>query len=120
MNLRFSGREKAIGDIDGDALLTLRREPVDQQRKVDVLPLRPDALRIRLQRRQLILEDHLGIIQQPTDQRGLAIVDAAAGDEPQQALVLVLIEISGDVLGDEGIGLVDFTGFDQIGVGHQK
>ena len=52
--------------------------------------LRADLLRVRLQRRELILEDHLRVVQQPADQRRFAVIDAAAGDEAQQALVLVL------------------------------
>ena len=31
------GREKAIGDVDGDALLALGLEPVDQQREIDIV-----------------------------------------------------------------------------------
>jgi hypothetical protein len=34
--------------------------------------------------RQLILEDRLGIVQQPPDQRRLAVVDGAGGGEPQK------------------------------------
>ena len=53
-------------------------------------PCVPIRLRIGLERGQLVLEDHLAIVQQPADQRRFAVVDAAAGDEAQQALVLVL------------------------------
>ena len=41
--LALFGRKKAIGDIDGDALFPLRRQPIDQQREVYVLPLCADA-----------------------------------------------------------------------------
>jgi hypothetical protein len=34
----------------------------------------------------LILEDELGIMQEPSDQGRLAVVDRAAGDEAQQVL----------------------------------
>src|SRR5690606_1506018 len=81
--------------------------------EVDLLALRADPLAVRFERRQLVLENHLRIVEQPADQGGLAVVDAAAGDEPQQALVLVQLEIGLDVLGDEGVG-------DVGGVGHQK
>jgi hypothetical protein len=37
MNLRRVGREEAVGDVDGDALLALGLQPVDEQREVDVL-----------------------------------------------------------------------------------
>ena len=99
------GREEAVGDVDGDALLALRGQSVDQQREVELAALRADLLRIRFERGELILEDHLRLVQQPADQRRLAVVDAAAGDEPQQPLVLVRLEVRVNVFGDE-IGLV--------------
>ena len=37
-------------------------------------------------RRKLVLEDQLGVVEQPADQRGLAVVDRAAGEEAQHAL----------------------------------
>ena len=48
-----------------------------------VVPWRAEVLR---QRRELILEDQLGVVQQPADQRRLAVIDRAAGDEAQQIL----------------------------------
>ena len=77
-----------------------------QKRKIDILPLRADPLRVSFQRGQLILEDHLRIVEEPPDQRGLAVVDRAAGDEAQQALMLMPVEISVDILGDQRVGLV--------------
>jgi hypothetical protein len=44
----------------------------------------------------VVLEDQLRFIEQPPDQRRLAVVDAAAGDEAQKILVLLLGEIIGD------------------------
>ena len=61
----------------------------------------PTFLRVGLERRELVLEEHLRLVQQAADQRALAVVDAAAGDEAQQALVLVRVEVRVDVLGDE-------------------
>ena len=87
--LALVGREEAVGHVDRDALLALGGEAVDQQREVEFAALRADFLRVRLERRELVLEDHLRVVQQAADQRALAVVDAAAGDEPQQALVLV-------------------------------
>jgi hypothetical protein len=49
----------------------------------------------------MILEHQFRFVQQAADQRTLAVVDAAAGEEAQEALVLVGVEISLDVLGDE-------------------
>src|SRR5690606_29149220 len=39
----------------------------------------------------------LGVVQQPPDQGALAIVHAAARDEPQQPLGLVPVQVAGDV-----------------------
>ena len=57
-------------------------------------PCVPTFLRVGLERGELVLEDQLGVVEQPADQRALAVVDAAAGDEAQQALVLVRVEIA--------------------------
>ena len=99
--LALVGREEAVRHVDRDALLALRREPVDQQREVEVAALRADLLRVGLERRKLVLEDHLRVVEQAPDQRRLAVVDAAAGDEAQQALVLVRVEVGLDVLLDQ-------------------
>ena len=116
--LALLGGEEAIGDVDGDALFALGGEAIDQQGEVDLAALRADALAIGLQRFELILEDHLRIIEQSPDQGGLAVIDAAAGDEAQHGLVLMDVEIGVDVLRDEGIGLVDGVLCDHVG--HQK
>ena len=117
--LALLGREKAVGDVNRDALLTLRRQAIDKQREVNVLPLRADFLRVRVKRIELVLEDHLRIVQQASDQSGLAVIDTAAGDEAQQRLVLVLLKTGVDILGDQIVDNV--TGF--VGgrrIGHQK
>jgi len=107
--LSLVGGEEAIGDVDRDALLALRGEAVDEQREVEVLALRAVLLRVGLHCGELVLEEHLRFVQQAADQRALAVVDAAAGDEAQQALLLVRLEVLLDVGGD------------QVGdVGHQK
>jgi hypothetical protein len=48
--------EEAIGDVDGDALLALGLQAVDQQGEVQPRPLRAEAARVGLERAQLILE----------------------------------------------------------------
>ena len=100
------GGEEAVRDVDRDALFAFGREPVHEQREIDLLALRADAFRICFERRQLIFEDHPAVIEQAPDQRGLAIVDAAAGDEAQQRLVLMLHEVGVDVRSDQIRGLV--------------
>src|SRR3546814_12627163 len=79
-----SDLEKAISDVDGDPLLAFGGEAVDEQREVDFLPLRSDALAVGFERGELILEDHFAVVKQPPDQRRLAVVDRSAGDEAQQ------------------------------------
>ena len=64
-------------------------------------PCVPSLLRVGLERGELVLEEHLRFVEQPADQRALAVVDAAAGDEAQQALVLVRLQVPVDVLGDQ-------------------
>ena len=101
MNLRRSVEKKAVGDVDGDALLALGGQAVDQQGEVDLLPLRAHFLAVRLERGQLVLEDHLRFVEQPPNEGGLAVIDRTAGDEAQQALVLVGLEILLDVRLDQ-------------------
>jgi hypothetical protein len=104
--LAVVGGEEAIGDIDGDALLALGGQAVDQQREVDRSALGADLLAVGLQSRKLVFEDHLAVVEQPADQGRLAVVDAAAGDEAQQRLVLVLVQVGVDVRLDEIGGFV--------------
>ena len=62
-------------------------------------PVVPCLLRIALERGELVLEDLLGVGKQPADQRRLAVVDRAAGEKPQQRLLLLPGKIVADVLG---------------------
>jgi len=95
------GGEEPIRDVDGDPLLALGGEPVEQEREVEVVALRADAARVDLERGELVLEQQLRLPQQPADEGALAVVDAAARDEAQQALVLVRVEVREDVLADQ-------------------
>ena len=79
-----AGREIAIGDIDGDALLALGRQAVDQQREVEILAGRAELAGITLQRVHLVVEDRIGLEEQAADQGRLAVVHRAAGDEAQE------------------------------------
>jgi len=76
-----------VRDVDRDALLALGGEPVEQQGEVELALDRAVAPRVGLERRELVIEDQPGLEQQPPDQRRLAVVDGAAGDEAQQALL---------------------------------
>ncbi len=68
-------------------------EAVDQQGEVQVIALRAHLPGVHGQRRQLVFIDQLGFIQQPADQRALAVIHAAAGNEAQQVLVLVGLQV---------------------------
>jgi hypothetical protein len=91
------GGEVAVGDIDRDSLFALGGQPVGQQREVEFAPLGAGGLRVGLQRRQLIGVQGLGLVEQPPDQRALAVVDRAAEKKPQEGLVLVRGEQIADV-----------------------
>src|SRR5215467_4644494 len=103
------GREETVSYVDGDALLTLSDQAVEEQGEVQVAALGPDLLRISLERGQVVLEHQFRLVEQAADQGALSVIDAAAGQETQEALVLVGMKIALDVLRDK-IG----------GVRHQK
>ena len=83
------GGEEAIGDVDGDALLALGFQPVHQQREIDILAGGAEFLGILFQRRQRVFEQQLGVVEQPPDQGGLAVIDAAAGEKAQQGFLFL-------------------------------
>src|SRR5699024_786066 len=84
--LALVGGEEAVGDVDGDALLALGGEAVDQQRHVELFALGAVFLRFGGYGRQLVFEQQVRFIQQAADHGAFAVVHAAAGDEAQQAL----------------------------------
>ncbi|MCY1228785.1 hypothetical protein D9M72_411190 [compost metagenome] len=110
--LALVGGKEAVGHVDGDALFALGGQAVHQQGEVEVFALRAHLLRVGFELRQLVLEQHLRLIQQPADQRALAVVDAAAGDEAQQALALLGTQVVCDVVMRRGWRGVD-QGFHQ-------
>jgi hypothetical protein len=85
--------EEAVGDVDRDPLLPFGDQPVQEEREVQVAALRAHLPGVGLEGCQLILEQHVGFIEQPADQRALPVVDAATGDEPQQALALLSLQV---------------------------
>src|SRR3712207_3008422 len=76
------GLEVPVGDVDRDALLALGAQAVREQREVDRVEAAPGA-DVR-DVRQLVGEDLLGVVEQPADQRRLAVVDGPAGDEADE------------------------------------
>lgn len=99
--LALGGGEIAVGDIDGDALLTLGLQAVDQQRQVDVVTGGADLLRVPGDGFQMVFVDHLRVVQQAPDQGALAVVDVTAGQKAQQLLAFVLAQVREDVLADQ-------------------
>ena len=49
----------------------------------------------------MIFVDHLGVVQQPANQCALAVIHAAAGEQAQEFLVLVLLQVSQNIIGDQ-------------------
>jgi hypothetical protein len=82
--------EEAVGDVDGNALLALRLQAIDQQREIEIAAGGAGHLALRLQRGELVVKQHFRIVEQPADQRALAVIDAAAGDKAQRRLVAVI------------------------------
>ena len=93
--------EKTVGHVDGDALFALGGQAVHQQGEVQFATLGADFFRVGLQRFHLVFEEHFRIVEQAPDQGALAIVHTAAGQEAQQALVLVGLEVLLDILGNQ-------------------
>ena len=89
--------EVAVGHVDGDALFALGVEAIEQQRVVDLLTLRSMPLAVARERGKLVVEQVLAFVQQPADQRALAVVDAATGNEAQARLGFVLRQVADDV-----------------------
>jgi hypothetical protein len=101
--LALVGREVAVSDIDRNTLLTLGLEAVGQQRQIDfaIAPRRAKPPRVTLHGLELVLVNHLRVVQQTADERGLAVVHGAAGEEAQQLLALVTGKIAVDVFLDQ-------------------
>ena len=95
------GGEVSVGDVDGDALLALREQPVDEKAVVDLAARRALLGGVPLERVELVLEDHVRVVEQPPDERALAVVDAPGGEEAQDLLPLVPRQVGRDVPIDE-------------------
>src|SRR5690606_8441608 len=98
--LALVGREVAIGHIDRDSLLPLVLEAVGKQREIDLAARSTVARGVLLNRGELIFIDHLRLVKEPPNQRALAVIDAPAGNKPQQLLALVLRQVLVDIRSD--------------------
>jgi hypothetical protein len=72
----------AVGHVDGDPLLALGPETVGEEREVQGGPAA--ARRVQAQAGQLVLGQGAAVVQEPADERGLAVVHAAEGHDPEQ------------------------------------
>ena len=105
--LARSGREVAERDIDRDPLLALALEAVDEEREVELARLRAERLRVARGGGERVLVHHVGVVQEPPDERALPVVDRAAGEEAEEVLALVAREVLLDVARDQlAFGLV--------------
>jgi len=76
------GREVAVGDVDRNALFALGAEAVGEEREVgDEVAA---AFARALHGVPLILENGFRVEEQAADERALAVVDIAAGDESEE------------------------------------
>ena len=76
------GREVAVCDVDRDPLLSLGAQAVGEQRQVQEVVAHPLAGLLDVL--ELVGEHLLGVVQQPADERALAVVDGAGGGEAKQ------------------------------------
>ena len=74
--------EVAVGHVDGDALLALGAQAVGEQREVG--GGQPAVAADPLDGVELVGEHRLGVVEQATDEGGLAVVDRPGGGEAQQ------------------------------------
>ncbi len=52
-------------------------------------PVGAEFLGVFFQRGQRVFEQQLGVVEQPPDQGGFAVIDAAAGEEAQQGFLFL-------------------------------
>ena len=97
----LGGGEIPVGYVDGDALLALGLQAVHQQCQVDVAAGGAGFDAVLLDGGELVLVNHLRVVQQPPDQGALAVIDAAAGEEAQHLFVFMLGQIGKDIAADE-------------------
>ena len=76
------GLKVPVGDVDRDALLALGAQAVGQERQIEGTAS-VASLRGQLKGFQLIAEDLLRVVEQPADQRALAVVDGAGDDQAE-------------------------------------
>ena len=74
--------EVAVGDVDGDALLALGAKTVGEIGEIDLAAA--GDVGGALERLELVFHQRLRIVEQPADERGLAVIHRAAGVEAEK------------------------------------
>ena len=90
--LSVVGAEIAISHINGDALLALRLQSVEEQRIVDVLAGITATLAVALKRIELVFINLLTVEKESTDECRFSVVNTSGGEKPQQVFLFVLVE----------------------------
>jgi len=91
-----------VGHVDGDALLALGLQAIDEQSEVGSVLRRTVARGVGGDGREVILVDHLAVVEEEADEGALPVIDRAARDETQELFPLVLLEAGDDVFTNEG------------------
>jgi hypothetical protein len=81
------------GHVDGDPLLALGLQAVDEEGEIEGEAARADPLRVGAGRRELVVVDAVSVVEEPPDQGALPVVDAARRQEPQEAPLSVREEV---------------------------
>src|SRR5260370_16833014 len=80
--------ETTISDVDRDALLAFGPQPVSKQCEIYGTPGTIEAAAPH--RRQLVFLYGLGIMQEPPDEGGLAVINTSASVEPRPLFVQMM------------------------------
>ena len=86
----LGGRKVAVADIDCNPLFAFRLQAIGDQGKINGSSGTVDPAFFH--GGKLVFIYRLGIVEQPSDQRGFPIIHAACGGKTQQALMQVLLE----------------------------
>src|SRR5262249_44745592 len=74
----------AIGHVDGDALLALGLQAIDQRCHVEVAAGRAEPRAVAGKRRDLIVEQKLAVVEEAPEQGRLAVIDRPASEKTQK------------------------------------
>ena len=75
-------RKIAVGHVNGDALFPLGPQAIGQQSQIHVL-IAP-FLGKAFHRRELVLEDGFGVVEQTSNKSGFAVIDGAGSSEAEK------------------------------------